>query len=111
MQLIKGSDGIAYHAPGHAGIAMRRLVGVDAPADAFVSVMHLHYEAQGYVERSSSADQKIYFCVSGEVAISNGDETVQMMSGDVCIIAADEPREIVNCALTGSELLLIMPRK
>lgn len=111
MELLKQGTGALYQAPGHFSIAMRRLTGDGAATSGFARLMHLHYDADGYVEHSASADEKIYICLSGQVEISNGSDSFLLDPGDLCIVAPNEPRKISNRATQGSELFLIMPRQ
>lgn len=111
MQLIRSTQGVHYDAPKHSGIDMSRLAGAGALTSGFARVMHLRYEAAGTVELSASADEKIYYCIRGEVEISDGITAITLRAGDMCIVAPGEPRQIVNRAEAASELLLIMARQ
>jgi mannose-6-phosphate isomerase-like protein (cupin superfamily) len=115
MHIVKFSEAPAYEAPGHLGMAMRRLQGMNAgPSDSVwlgLSVI----EPGGGTTSSASDVEKFYVVVEGELEVTanfDGRPQVAVMRPlDSCRIAVGESRQLRNNTAEPVKVLLVMPRR
>ena len=113
MHIVRYVDAPAYDAPGHEGMAMRRLQGREAgPADtAWIGMSRV--APGGGTTLGASDVEKFYVCLQGEVEVTTqlGDttETTRLGLLDSCRIAPFESRRIFNPGGAEAWLLLVMP--
>jgi len=113
MHLVRYEDAPGYEAPGHQGMAMRRLQGREAgPGDSVwlgLSVL----EPGGGTTLSASGAEKFYVLIEGEVEVTAEQDGVRssVLLGplDSCRIAPHEARQLRNRGTTPAKLLLVMP--
>ena len=99
----------AYQAPGHADTQMVALQGWEAgPADMiWLGVSHIILG--GGTTLDTSAPEKMYVVLDGEVTVSNGTEEVALCRWDSCRIAGGEGRQLSNRTDQPATILLAMP--
>jgi quercetin dioxygenase-like cupin family protein len=109
MHTVRYTDAPAYESAGHFDMAMRRLQGREAgPSDQLwlgVSVI----APGGGTTLDTSAIEKLYVVLDGEVTISNGETEVTLSRWDSCRIAPGEGRALKNGTDKPATILLAMP--
>ncbi len=115
MHIVPFHAAPAYDAPGHTGMLMRRLQGMEAGPSDSVWIGCSQLLPQGGTTSSASDVEKFYVCLEGEVQIisTQGDQsqTTVLHPLDSCRIAPGETRELRNLTERPARLLLVMPRK
>ena len=109
MHVTRLATASAYEAAGHAAMRMLRLQGREAgPADRlWLGLSHLLLG--GGMTLEAAALETLYLVLEGEVAISNGTETLTLGPWDSCRIAPGEPRALANRTNRPATILLAMP--
>lgn len=114
MHLVRYEDAPPYEAPGHSGMAMRRLQGREAgPADTVwlgCSVI----EPGGGTTLGASDAEKFYVVLEGEldvetVALGGTRRMDTLHPRDSCRIAPGESRRLHNGGARPAIVLLVMP--
>jgi len=112
MNLVPFADAPPYEAPGHQGMAMRRLQGREAGLSDAVWIGLSIIEPGGGTTASASAVEKFYVVIEGEVEITaamDGRSSTALLSAlDSCRIAPGESRQIRNPSGRPAKLLLVM---
>jgi len=115
MHVVRYDEAPPYEAPGHSGMAMRRLQGREAgPADAvWLGVSAL--EPGGGTTLAASEVEKFYVVLDGELEISGVTadgirQTVTLGPKDSCRIARQEARQLFNRSGRPTTVLLVMPK-
>lgn len=104
-----------YEAPGHSGMQMHRLQGLEAgPADTAWIGTSLLFPGGGTTESASDVE-KFYVCLEGEVTVDarEGEQLrrVVLQPLDSCRIAPGETRQLSNQTATTARVLLVMPKR
>ncbi|MDR2332494.1 MAG: cupin domain-containing protein [Burkholderiaceae bacterium] len=115
MHVVPFMRAPAYDAPGHSGMRMQRLQGVEAgPSDAIWIGCSL-IEPGGGTTSGASEVEKFYVCLEGEVQVTaqaDGPAQVATLRPlDSCRIAPGETRQLLNVSAKPARLLLVMSRK
>jgi mannose-6-phosphate isomerase-like protein (cupin superfamily) len=113
MHVVKAQDAPRYEAPGHTGMAMRRLQGREAgPSDSLwigLSVV----EPGGGTTLDASTVEKFYVVLEGNLevmAVLDGSTQAATLSPrDSCRIAPGESRRLINRGEKSATVLLVMP--
>lgn len=109
MHVVRYGEAPAYEAPGHFEMAMRRLQGREAgPGDQLWLGLSVIAPGGG-TTLDASPIEKFYVVLDGEVAISNGRDSVSLRRWDSCRIAPGEQRELRNRGEMPAAILLAMP--
>jgi hypothetical protein len=115
MNVVRYEDAPPYEAPGHAGMAMRRLQGREAgPADTVwlgCSVI----APGGGTSLAASDVEKFYVVLEGEVEVTSElpdgrRRTETLRARDSCRIAPLEARRLRNASTLPATVLLVMPK-
>lgn len=112
MHTVRSQAAPAYDAPGHAGMAMRRLQGREAgPSDGTWIGLSVIAPGGG-TTLAASPVEKFYVVLSGrlQVQASLGDEETQVVLDvhDSCRIAPHEARRLHNAGTEPCTVLLVM---
>ena len=103
-----------YLAPGHQGMAMRRLQGLEAGPSESVWIGLSVIEPGGGTTSSAAPIEKFYVCIEGEVEVQASRagrvQTVVLAPLDSCRIAPGEARQLANLGRTPAKVLLVMPQ-
>ncbi|MBC7939531.1 MAG: cupin domain-containing protein [Chitinophagaceae bacterium] len=114
MHVVPYVDAPPYDAPGHLGMAMRRLQGREAGPSNSVWIGVSRVEPGGGTTLSASDVEKFYVCLQGEVVMTardaNQENSTVMRPLDSCRIAPHEARQITNRSTSEALLLLVMPQ-
>ena len=111
MHTVKLADAPFYSAPGHSGMLMQRLQGMDAGPSDSVWIGLSVVEPGGGTTLTAAAVEKFYVVVEGTVQISTQEPGSATSLGylDSCRIAPGESRQISNLSAHKASLLLVMP--
>jgi quercetin dioxygenase-like cupin family protein len=112
MHLVRSSEAPRYDAPGHSGMAMRRLQGREAgPSDSVwlgLSVI----EPGGGTTLGASPAEKFYVVLSGQLEVfaqQGAQETRAVLEAlDSCRIAPGEARRLHNPGDQPCTVVLVM---
>jgi uncharacterized cupin superfamily protein len=109
MNVTRFAQAPAYQAQDHMDVQMVRLQGREAgPADVmWLGVSHIM--PGGGTTLDTSAQEKMYVVLDGEVTVSNGTEEVALRRWDSCRIAGGEGRQLSNRTDQPATILLAMP--
>lgn len=116
MHVVPFHDAPAYEAPGHAGMAMRRLQGMEAGPSDTVWIGLSVIEPGGGTTFTASDVEKFYVCIDGEVQVAAATggavpAAAVLRPLDSCRIAPGEARRLTNTGKSPAKLLLVMPRR
>lgn len=110
MHVTYRSQATAYQAPGHTDMTAFRLQGLNAsPTDRLwvgLSVFH----PGGGAELASSAIEKIYVVLEGEITVTTATGEVTLGPQDSVLLEANEARTIKNNTAQDATMLVIAPR-
>lgn len=114
MHLVKQQSAPSYQAPGHAGMRMRRLQGLEAGPSDSVWIGMSEIEPGGGTTASASALEKFYVVVEGALLIECGVgsdlHSATLQPGDSCRIAPHEVRRLMNASTSQNcRVMLVMP--
>jgi mannose-6-phosphate isomerase-like protein (cupin superfamily) len=116
MHVVRFDNAPAYEAPGHMGMAMRRLQGMEAgPSDSVWIGLSVIEPGAGTTSGASDVE-KFYVCIDGEVQVAAATtgaatEVAVLKPLDSCRIAPAEARQLTNTGKSPATLLLVMPRR
>ena len=87
-----------YQAPKHFGMTAIRLQGKDESGTSKFWMGMSHFLPGGGAEYDETPTEKVYFCVSGEVAVYDKDQKNRYLlkANDSIFIGPNEGRSIVN---------------
>ncbi|MFC2007631.1 cupin domain-containing protein [Chloroflexota bacterium] len=85
-----------YEAAGHFGMVPMRLSGKQETGAQKISVGLSHFLPGGGAEFSSSATEKYYFVLEGELTVKTEKEEITLGPWDSVFIGPDEGRSILN---------------
>ncbi len=109
MQLKRFTDAKPYDAPNHRGVVGLRLQGFEPGGPTNQWVGYSQFLPGGGAGPDSTAFEKVYVIVSGEMTvIIDGQETV-LGPMDSCTIAPNEVREIKNRTNHVCTMLVVIP--
>jgi quercetin dioxygenase-like cupin family protein len=100
MKVVRKSEGTPYEAPLHFNVwSTRKLASEKDTARTAVSLSH--FQPNGRCDMSGSPAEKVYFIVSGSMAVKNkaGEEAV-LSPGDIVYFSGGEERE---CHTVGTD--------
>lgn len=115
MHLVRAGDAPPYDAPGHHGLAMRRLQGREAGPSESVWIGLSVIEPGGRIEASASPLEKFYVVLDGHPLLRTrapgdaADTETRLAPHDSVRIAPGESRAIANPGDTACTVLLVMP--
>ncbi len=115
MHLVRAGDAPPYDAPGHHGLAMRRLQGREAGPSGSVWIGLSVIEPGGRIDASASPLEKFYVVLDGTPLLRTqgpGDAPAteaRLQRHDSVRIAPGESREISNPGDSACTVLLVMP--
>ena len=108
MWFTPDSDALAYEAPGHHGMRMRRIQGKEVSPLPDLWSACLDLEPGGHVEPKGSPAGKLYLLTQGEVWFRGGAQEVVMHPGDSVFVPPNEEREFKEAAGQKARLYLVM---
>jgi mannose-6-phosphate isomerase-like protein (cupin superfamily) len=114
MHIVTKQAAPRYDAPGHAGMQMRRLQGLEAGPSESVWIGMSDIEPGGGTTAAASPLEKFYVVFEGELLVECGNEphheTATLYAGDSCRIAPNEVRRLLNASTTAPcRVVLVMP--
>jgi mannose-6-phosphate isomerase-like protein (cupin superfamily) len=68
-----------------------------------------HFLPSGHAGPDSSALEKVYVVIAGQLTVRAGGEEFQLRPFDSCMIPAGEMREVVNTSNSVATMLVVMP--
>jgi len=109
MHVTRFKDAQPYDAPKHFDMRGLRLQGWDVSDSKNFWVGLSQFLPGGGAEMDSSALEKVYVVLVGEmtVVLSDGKETV-LYPNDSCFLAPNEAREIINRSNQVASMLVVM---
>ncbi|WP_326544113.1 cupin domain-containing protein [Pseudorhodoferax sp.] len=112
MHTVRSHEAPGYDAPGHSGMAMRRLQGREAgPSDGTWIGLSVIAPGGG-TTLAASPVEKFYVVLSGRLQVQArmGDDETQVVldAQDSCRIAPNEARRLHNAEATPCTVLLVM---
>lgn len=108
MHVTRYRNAPSYEAPGHSNVASLRLQGQEVSPSRSCWVGLSHYLPQGQAESASSAAEKIYVVLSGEITVITDAGETTLAPLDSCYIAAGERRAVINRTNAPATMLVIM---
>ena len=104
------ADAPSYEAPNHFDMRAMRLQGLEAggPEKFWVGLSHIL--PGGRAGPDSSAVEKVYVVLQGELTLTSGGEATVLGPMDSCCIAPETSREIVNHTNEVVTMLVVLPR-
>lgn len=108
MHVMRDADAPAYTAPGHHGMTMRRVQGMDSTPLAGVWSACLDLGPGGRVEPKASRAGKLYLVVHGRVLFRGGNTTVHLGPGDTTFVLPHEEREFQEADGATARMYLVM---
>ncbi len=109
MNVVRLDLAPAYHPPGHVDMRCLRLQGREAgPSDGLILNL-CHLLPGGNTGWDTSAVEKMYVVLDGDVVISNGEQEHELRPWDSCRLAAGEARRVENRTNRTATVLLAMP--
>jgi mannose-6-phosphate isomerase-like protein (cupin superfamily) len=113
MHIVRRDDAPPYSAPGHFGMAMRRLQGREAGPSESVWLGLSVVAPGGGTTLTASDVEKFYVLIEGELEVTGkAGETEQvalLQPRDSCRIAPGEARQLFNRGPVPAAVLLVMP--
>lgn len=109
MHIVRFPDAPHYTAAGHEGMQMVYLQGRAAGPTETVWLGVSTLEPGGGTLLDTSAVEKIYVVLDGEVTISNGMDQQTLQKWDSCRLASNEARQLKNNTGHPASILLVMP--
>jgi len=113
MHVVKAEDAPRYEAPGHTGMAMRRLQGREAGPSDTVWLGLSEVAPGGGTTLDASTVEKFYVVLEGNLevmAVLDGSTQAATLSPrDSCRIAPGESRRLINRGEKSATVLLVMP--
>ena len=110
MEITRFAEARRYDAPKHYDMRGLRLQGFEASAARFAWTGLSQFLPGGGAEMDTSALEKIYVVLDGEVTIELGDGTTHALHRfDSCFIPGGEARAIRNEGNLTAIMLVIMP--
>ena len=110
VEVRRIADAPRYSAPGHFDMAALRLQGRDVGSSTGFWVGLSHFLPGGGAERSSSALDRVYVVLAGEVAVEDGaGAEVTLGPLDSCFVPGGEPRTVHNRTGLPCSMLVVMP--
>jgi quercetin dioxygenase-like cupin family protein len=97
-----------YEAPGHAGVQMWRLQGMEASPLEGVWSARLELAPGAHIAPKASPAAKLYIVASGAVRLRGGQQTVELTAGDTAFVLPHEEREIWGHTQQPACLYLVM---
>ncbi|MEM7693113.1 MAG: cupin domain-containing protein [Pseudomonadota bacterium] len=111
MTLVRHDDAPPYEAPGHSGMQMRRLQGMDASATDAMWMGLNRIAPHGHTDLKASEAEKIYLVLQGEVTFGDGERSVTAGPLDSVHFARSAPRRLENRGDREALVVLIMERR
>lgn len=109
MRVTPIEDAGTYAAPGHFDVRTLRLQGADAsPVTNFTVGLSVFLPAGG-CEMSTTALEKVYVVVEGEVTIVTDEGEATLGPLDSIYLAPNEARAIENRTNKAATMLVVMP--
>jgi quercetin dioxygenase-like cupin family protein len=92
MKVVRKTEGTVYEAPLHFNVwSTRKLSDKDTQR---ISVSLSHFLPNGRVDMSGSPAEKLYYILSGSMAVKNkAGEEATLQAGDIVYFAGGEERE------------------
>ena len=113
MHVVKAQFAPRYEAPGHTGMAMRRLQGRDAGPSDSLWIGLSEVAPGGGTTLDASTVEKFYVVLEGSLevtAVLDGSiQTTTLAPRDSCRIAPGESRRLINRGEKSAIVLLVMP--
>ena len=97
-----------YQAPGHFAMTAMRLHGKDETGATKFWMGLSHFLPGGGAEMGSTATEKIYFVLEGEVTITTAKEEITLKRWDSIFIGPGEERAIINKTNLPTSMLVII---
>jgi mannose-6-phosphate isomerase-like protein (cupin superfamily) len=94
MHVTLAANAPAYSAPGHDGVRMWRLQGMDVSPLQGVWSARLDVAPGAHMTPKSSPAAKLYIVASGAIRLRGGEQTVELAAGDTAFVLPHEEREI-----------------
>lgn len=109
MQITRFNDAKPYSAPLHYGMVGLRLQGAEATQTDNFWVGLSQFLPGGGAAEDSSAVEKVYTVLNGEITVIKGGNEFVLGALDSCHIAAGELRSIENRTNQTVSMLVMMP--
>lgn len=91
MKVVRKTEGTPYEAPLHFNVWSTRKLATADTARTAVSVSH--FLPNGRVDMSGSPQEKVYFVISGSLAVKTKTGEAVLEAGDIVYFAGGEERE------------------
>jgi len=109
VKLIKVGEGTPYEAPHHFNYwAINKVVPNITSQKLQIGVSH--FLPHGGAEISSSALERVYFCIDGKITVKGRDEEYRLEPGDMIYIGAGEERSFQVSDTKPATILVIMTK-
>jgi quercetin dioxygenase-like cupin family protein len=109
MKLIKADEGQRYEAAHHFNYWSMNKVSPDNLSQR-LNIGVSYFLPGGGAEISSSALERVYYCLEGEITVRGKNEEHQLKSGDMIYIASGEERSFQVSNNTPAAILVIMSK-
>jgi glyoxylate utilization-related uncharacterized protein len=107
MKLIKVGEGNPYNPEKHFNCwCINKLNPQNTSKRLNIGVSH--FLPSGGAEASSSAIERVYFCIDGKITVKGKNEEYHLEPGDMIYIAAGEERSFLVSNTKPATLLVIM---
>lgn len=94
MHVTLAPDAPAYQAPGHDGVRMFRIQGMEASPLHGTWAARLELAPGAHIAPKASPAGKLYIVASGRVRLRGGSHTQELAAGDSAFVLPNEEREI-----------------
>jgi quercetin dioxygenase-like cupin family protein len=108
MEVRRFDDAKAYEAPNHRDYVSYRLFGAEAGGPSQFTVVCSHFLPGGGAGPDSSANEKVYVCIAGEITIIAGGRTAILRPNDSVYLEPNEKREIANRSHQPASIVAVM---
>lgn len=108
MHVTRTHQARAYEAPGHDGVALHRLQGMDVTPLQDLWAARLDLAPGAHIAAKASPAGKLYIVAQGPVRLRGGDAVVELDTGDTAFVLPHEEREIWAHDDTSACLYLVM---
>jgi mannose-6-phosphate isomerase-like protein (cupin superfamily) len=91
MKVVRKTEGTPYEAALHFNVWSTRKLSTKDTAKTAVSLSH--FLPNGRVDMSGSPQEKVYFIISGSLAVKTKTDEAVLEAGDIVYFAGGEERE------------------
>jgi quercetin dioxygenase-like cupin family protein len=109
MRVKRFAEALPYQAPNHRGVTGLRLQGFEDGGPKNQWVGFSQFLPGGGAGPDSTAFEKVYVVLEGEMTVIIGGEETVLRAMDSCTIWPNEIREIVNRSNYVCKMLVVIP--